>query len=502
MKRPGVWMSKFVVTITPPTPNGDVHIGHLSGPFLGADVFTRAQRQRGHECVLVSYSDDYQSYMLRRGRELDVDPRELALFNTRQINTSLKAVDIDIDKWMLSQDNPFFRDAVKETFDAAKAAGVMVWKTTDEPYCPDCDVWGYEAYGRGLCNFCGNDSDASQCEECAQAPDASKMKNFVCKLCGKPHDWRPTGRWFLKMGEFKEYLRTLHAANPMRPPLDTWIDDAVVHLEDWGVTRPEDGGLDLEEDGSCRVHTWAMGLSGYIAAVREYADGIGQPELADSFFKDPDARFYHFLGYDCAYSHCLVYPAQLSNMQGYAIQQRFIPNMFLKLDGLNLSTSRGHAIWVADFAKRAPSDSIRLYLAHVAPEQAGGDFWTNEFDSWLEEIFGRLIPAIIEGGQAIHPADQHPVPREIEDRLEELSQRLEKSTDPTSFSMKEMADVVLDALHLAGEQLGNKGALSAIALFLTGAGQPIVPRLSEEIAQAYGFDERSVLNAIRPQVAA
>jgi methionyl-tRNA synthetase len=91
-------MTKYIVTITPPTPNGDLHIGHISGPFLAADVFTRAQRQKGHECVLVSYSDDYQSYMLRKGMETNTDPVVLARRNTDRIEQSLAAVDIRVDK--------------------------------------------------------------------------------------------------------------------------------------------------------------------------------------------------------------------------------------------------------------------------------------------------------------------------------------------------------------------------------------------------------------------
>lgn len=493
-------MARFVVTITPPTPNGDIHIGHLAGPFLGADVFTRAQRQRGHDCVFVSYSDDYQSYMLRRGMELNADPRELAAHNTRLIKKSMQAVDVTVDHWLSAQDNVFFRDAVSETFESAKHAGALTWKTTSEPYCPDCKVWGYEAFGRGRCNFCGHDSDASQCEECAQAPDASKMKEFRCKLCGKQHEWRAVGRWFLKLGEFKRFLSELHTAHPMRAPLDSWAEGAIETLEDWGVTRPEDGGLDLEQGGACRVHTWFMGLSGYIATLREYAHTSGQPDLADRFFQDPDANFYHFLGYDCAFSHAVVYPSLLSTMRSFAIGQRFVPNLFLKLDGLNLSTSRGHAIWVADFAEMAPSDAIRLYLATVAPEQEGGNFQRQEFDRWRGEIFCELVPAILNAGQALRAAGQVEMPEEADREILALAERLEWATTPDAFSMRAMAGVVQDALRLAGQRLNNGRGLMAAGLFLAGAGQPLVPRLSDQLAQTFGFDAPSVRTAIRPQV--
>lgn len=384
----------------------------------------------------------------------------------------------------------------------AKAAGALVWKTSMEPYCPDCKVWGYEAFGRGLCNFCGHDSDASQCEECGQAPDASKMKDFHCKLCGKPFEWRPVGRWFLKLGEFQHYLSGLHAEHPMRAPLHEWAENAIPTLEDWGVTRPEDGGLDLEADGSCRVHTWFMGLSGYIAALREYAAIEGDPGLADRYLTDPDAKFFHFLGYDCAFSHALVYPALLSTMPAYRIAQRFVPNLFLKLDGLNLSTSRRHAIWVAEFAERAPSDSIRLYLASVAPEQEGGDFRTTEFETWLADTFGKLVPAIIEAGSRMRASGQVRLPDGHDPVILALAERLERGAEPESFSMKAMALVVQEALNLAGERLGDGPGLTAAALFLAAAGEPLVPRLSAQVAEAFGFEATALRDAIRLPVEA
>lgn len=102
-------MSKYIVTITPPTPNGDLHIGHIAGPFLSADVFTRIQRQRGHECVLLSYSDDYQSYMQRKGIETGIEPTVLAQSNTEKIKRSLAAMKISVDNWMSPYNNPFLR---------------------------------------------------------------------------------------------------------------------------------------------------------------------------------------------------------------------------------------------------------------------------------------------------------------------------------------------------------------------------------------------------------
>lgn len=489
-------MSRYIVTITPPTPNGDLHIGHISGPFLAADVFARVQRQRGHQCVLLSYSDDYQSYMLRKGMELDTDPVALARSNTDRIERSLAAVGIEMDFWMRPWDNPFFAEAVSQVFEAAQAAGAIEFRESMEPYCPHCKVWGYEAFGRGLCNFCGVDSDASQCEGCAQAPDAAKMANFRCKLCQRPHTWTPARRAFLKLGEFKETLRAVHAKSEHRFPLDGWLDEAIRDLVDWGVTRPGDAGLDLRPDGSCRVHTWFMGLAGYMAAFREHAQRIGAPQLYDEYWTSGAGKLVHFLGFDCVFSHALVYPALLSTLPHERVQQQFYPNQFLKLDGLNLSTSRNHAIWARELVEQACTDSVRLYLASIAPEEAEGNFERTVFQAWRKAVFTDLVPRLLAAGaggdrdwwQAAVGADRA--------LLQALRQQWLAAGDPERFSMKAMSGVMLDAIAMARERLDGGRPVSYLAAFIAVAGKSLTPRLSAQLLDAFALDEEEVTRSL------
>lgn len=488
-------MAKYVVTITPPTPNGDLHIGHISGPFLAADVFTRTQRQLGHECLFVSYSDDYQSYMLRKGLELKADPVQLALSNTDRIEHSLAAVDIKVDNWMRPQDNQYFHSAVAEVFEAAQAADAIEFRESKEPHCPRCDVWGYEAFGRGQCNFCGVDSDASQCEGCARAPDAARMPQFRCNLCSGAHEWKSVRRAFLKLGNYCSLLRALHARRRSRAPLDSWLPTAIDEIEDWGVTRPHDAGLDLKPDGSCRIHTWFMGLAGYLAACREYADRVDQPGLVDVYWHDAkDASLVHFLGFDCVFSHALVYPVLLSLLPGVKIDQRFIPNQFLKLDGLNLSTSRNHAIWVADLAREACADSARLYLASIAPEEAEGDFRRERFATWRTSVFKQALPALIAAGARSRQRWWTELAGADAPLLNGLRQQWMQAARVDGFSMKRMAGVLLDAIELARARLADDRDVEHLVAFIAVAGRPLIPTSSARIAEAWGLSEAE-LNA-------
>lgn len=486
-------MANLVVTITPPTPNGDLHIGHIAGPFMSADVYARVQRQRGHQCVLVSYSDDYQSYMLRRGLELGRDPVELAKSNTAKIRGTLASVGIAVDQWMEPYRNPYFEQAVREIYGAASDAGLITQRESLEPYCPSCKVWGYEAFGRGNCNYCGSDSDASQCECCAMAPEASKMTDFRCKLCSGPHQWLPVQRAFLNLADGAPRLLEQLGRLRLRKPLDSWIRDTLAQdLPDWGVTRPGDAGLDLAADGSCRIHTWFMGLAGYLAAFREYADGQGRlAQMTQQFWHSPDSQLVHFLGFDCAYSHMVVYPTLLNALPQVQARPMFYPNQFLKLEGLNLSTSRNHAIWARDLVAQACSDSVRLYLASVAPEESEGDFVLAAFQQWRGEIFGDFAGALLAAAAREPGSWSDDAEGDGGAIVQGLRRRWLAATSLDQFSMRQLAQVVLDTIALIRPRLASGRPVAHLAAFLAVAGQALHPALSARIVQAFGIDEEA-----------
>ena len=489
-------MAKYIVTVTPPTPNGDLHIGHIAGPFLGADVFTRVQRQQGHECVLVSYSDDYQSYMLRKGLETGIDPVELARRNTDRITASLAAIAICPDNWMRPYDNRYFREAVSEVFGQLREAGALTFRDSLEPYCASCDTWGYEAFARGTCNYCGHDSDPSQCENCAQAPDAAQMGGLYCKLCQKPPVFKTAPRAFLKLGDFEAYLRQNLLGRHWRAPLDAWLEETFEHLHDWGVTRPGESGLDLSADGSCRVHTWFMGLAGYMAAFREYAERVEDPDLFNRYWRSGQGTLVNFLGFDCVFSHCVVYPAQLATLDGLHVRQHFMPNQCLKLDGLNLSTSRNHAIWISDLVHQACADSARLYLASISPECSEGDFRLAHFQRWRQDTFGAFFPALIAAGASSSDAAADTGHAADDELVEVLRKQWLRATQVKHFSIRRMAQVLNDVIAITRSRLEEARTVSHWAALIAVMGKALIPDMAARIVQVYGLDEARVTSRV------
>lgn len=481
-------MTKLIVTITPPTPNGDLHIGHLAGPFLSADVFARVQRQQGHECILISYSDDYQSYMVRKGIETGRHRLVLARENTVRIKATLSAAGIEMDRWMSPYENPYFLAAAREIYQAAVTKGHVRRHNSAEPYCPRCDTWGYEAFGRGLCNFCGSDSDASQCECCAYPPDAAQMADFRCKLCRQPFEWRTVEREFLDMRAYTNHLRKIiYRGVPLRRPMDAWVEQ-ILHdgPAEWGITRPYEAGLDLRSDGSCRLHTWFLGIAGYMAVTREYGGRIArQPGLYDAYWRQPGVSLVHFLGYDCAYSHMVVYPSLLSNLDGPTPAPQFYPNQFLKLDGKNLSTSRNHAIWGRDLIREYGTDAVRLYLASIAPEEFEGDFRTDEFRSWYRTTWQGTINALIDHAGEGRAREHGSRPATRDDAsLGAFRQRWTAAASRDTFSMRALAGIVFDLIALGRERMALGQPVAEIVHTIGVLGQALHPALSDRIARS------------------
>lgn len=438
-------MGKYIVTITPPTPNGNLHLGHISGPFLAADVLARGLRQQGHEVVFLCYSDDYQSYVMRKAIELSTDRFELARKFAAEIEQTLKLAGISLDWFLKAYNNPYFSDAVTFFYQQAHARGAIKTGTQRVPYDSRHNVYGYEAFGRGTCNYCGHESDPSQCEYCAQAPDLHKMGVIHGTTYGGIMEWREVTREFLQLHRYKDYLLDHFRMIPLRSYLRDFITAALEREDlDWAIDRPGECGINIHTASHANIiHTWFSGIAGYLAAFTEWAHSIHKPGLVRDFWYDKDTSIVHFIGFDCSFSHALVYPSLLSNCDGMTSKVRLFPNKFLKLEGKDFSTSRGIAIWVNDILRDAPLDAVRFYLALHSPEEEECNFERKDFDDWTFHFF---LPGLqrLEKILAQELSDAGDEVLATEDRWvdEELMAEWRKHSSLDNFSMRQIAAVL------------------------------------------------------------
>ncbi|RYE54320.1 MAG: methionine--tRNA ligase, partial [Sphingobacteriales bacterium] len=283
-------MSKYIITVAPPTPNGNLHLGHIAGPFLAADVFNKVMRLLKHETIFVCYSDDYQDYVVRKSLENSIDRFDWATKFADQIGATLEKTEIALDWFMKAYNNPYFKESVKFFYENACAKDNISTVNTSVPYSLEDDVYGYEAFARGTCNYCGAESDPSQCEECANSPNIEKMGELVSIISKKPMVFVEKEREFFKLGNYTDFLERLYRTSFARIELKEFVSNAIENCNlDWFIDRPDGNGIELTLHGTQKIiHTWFSGMAGYYAATQEYSESIGNSSFWREFWTSPE----------------------------------------------------------------------------------------------------------------------------------------------------------------------------------------------------------------------
>lgn len=484
-------MSRMIVTITPPTPNGGLHLGHLAGPFLSADIYARAQRQQGHEVLLVCYSDDYQSYLARKAHELGREPRDLSAQYAAEIAQTLEQAHVKLDWFMRAWGNKHFLRCVAEHYRAVHAAGAIVDRELPVPWCTACDLLGYEAFARGACNHCGSPSDASQCEACAASPNATLMQDLRCTRCGAATAWRTMPRRLFKLGAFRDVLRADHAASTSRRPLREFLQRTLELPDlDWAINRPREHGVPIEQAGGGNelMSTWFCGLAGYQACLEEMSAVTGRADVVDDFWRRGDTRLVHFLGFDCSFSHAIGYRAILYTLAASPGQVHYYSNAFLKLDGADFSTSRGHAIWARDVLSRIDADVLRRYMVRVAPEEAPANFDSAGFDAWVDAAQQESLAVIEQARSVAVPSDAMPGRLENSSTARQLRRAWQAATHRDEFSavaLSAVLEAAFEQVHAAAPQ--SDGARAAALALLAAVASSVMPGFAAEIAKGLGI---------------
>jgi methionyl-tRNA synthetase len=470
-------MSKFIVTITPPTPNGDLHLGHISGPFLAADVCTRVLRQQGRDALLLCYSDDYQSYLQRKGREAGRDPRQIASENATAIHNSLRSVDIQLDHFLKSFDNATFLDEVSRYFTMLQRSANLQTRRVAIPYCDACNVFGYEGFGRGRCNHCGAPSDASQCEACARVPVMSAMGAMTCVLCRSEMRPRDQEALLWRIGRHYAGLRKHYENARHRPALAQYLREVLSNDGDeWLLSRPGEASIPVRDHVE-QVHTWFAGLPGYRATLREHLTRQDRVEDLASWWC-ADTTLVQFLGFDCTYSHAVAYASMLIEERDAPQTIHHFTNRFLKLDGEDFSTSRNHAIWVRELAAQFPADAIRLYTALRAPENEVRNFSRVDFREWFDDRFCRVLNGAWRSSSTVVAE----LSAHVHAQYNSIVAAWRSAVSLEKFSISAMAQVQMRLLELSeSAPISDRGFLW---LAFSELGKALHPQLSIEIRSA------------------
>ncbi|MGP4002921.1 methionine--tRNA ligase [Streptomyces sp. 8N706] len=456
---------KVLITCAPPNPNGDLHLGHLSGPFMGADVLRRYLVARGVPVSYVAYTDDHSCYVPRRGTELGWDARTTAFRYTSRIEQTLALAGMLPDYYEHPHREPKHDSLVHEHFLQLWKNGVITEQELPTTYCRTCDGFIYEAYIRGRCRFCAAPSDGTYCEECGYPQEPGGVVDGHCVTCGGEPELRSAPRLVVPLAPFAERLSALYAESPWRKRVLEFCKGMIEHgLPVVPISREADYGIPVPLEGweGHVLDTWFSGIFGYIAATAAHGTALGKPDEWQKVWKDQETELVHFIGFDCSFSHAVLWPALLLGLGDYITPKYVMSNEFYTLEGDKFSTSRGHAIWGFDFLREVPSDAVRLHLCLTAPEEAKTDFRLADFDrtvntllvGQLEDWAASVVSLLAqEHGSVVPGTDRADWPAAVRSLAEQLPEDMAGALEPDDFSLRGAASRLTDAVTRASEDL-------------------------------------------------
>jgi len=396
---------RIFIGVAWPYANGPLHLGHLAGCYLPADIFARYHRMRGNEVLMVSGSDSHGTPIMRKAEDDGVTPRDVVDQYHASFLKSWEQMGITFDLFTTTMtDN--HRETVSQMLLELHEKGLIYADTMKVTYSPDFQRFLPDRYVQGTCPHCKNtDARGDQCDNCGRILDPIDLVDPAYRHQGKyyPVEIRDTEHLFYKLSAFNDQLlEWVNTKDYWRPNVKNFTrgylteglkDRAISRDIDWGVPIPIPG---FEEK---RIYVWFEAVTGYLSASKEWAQRSGDPEAWRPFWEDPSTKAFYFIGKDNIPFHTIIWPAMLLGKGGLNLPYDVPANEFLTLQGKQLSTSRNWAVWVPDYLDRFPPDPLRYHLAANMPESSDADFSWSEYvrrnNDELVATFGNLVHRVL-----------------------------------------------------------------------------------------------------------
>jgi methionyl-tRNA synthetase len=388
---------RYTVTTALPYANGPVHIGHLAGVYVPADIYVRYLRMRGREVVFIGGSDEHGVPITLKARDNNTTPQAIVDTYHRMIKDAFEAFGITFDIYSRTS-NEIHHKTSSEFFRKLYDEGKFIEKTSAQYFDEEAGQFLADRYITGTCPHCNNErAYGDQCEACGTSLSPEELIQPRSTLSGATPVLRETKHWYLPLNEYEPWLREWILQghkddwrSNVYGQCKSWIDQglqprAVTRDLDWGVKVPIDG-----VEGKV-LYVWFDAPIGYISATRELTDDW------EKYWKDPESRLIHFIGKDNIVFHCIIFPAMLKAEGSYILPDNVPANEFLNLEGDKISTSRNWAVWLHEYLLDFPGkqDVLRYVLTANAPETKDNDFTWKDFqtrnNSELLAILGNLV---------------------------------------------------------------------------------------------------------------
>jgi methionyl-tRNA synthetase len=396
---------RITITAALPYTNGPVHIGHLAGVYVPADIYARYLRGKGKDVAFVCGSDEHGVPITITAKKEGVSPQDVVDKYNGIIKKSFQDFGITFDNYSRTS-APIHHETASEFFKDLDAKGEFVEKVEMQLYDAEANQFLADRFVIGTCPKCGNEeSYGDQCEKCGTSHNATDLIHPKSAITGNVPTLKETKHWFLPLDQhesfLKEWILEGHKndwKSNVYGQVKSWIDDglrprAVTRDLDWGIPVPAEGG-----EGKV-LYVWFDAPIGYISSTKEWAAREGKDW--EPYWKDKETKLVHFIGKDNIVFHCIIFPAMLKAQGDYILPDNVPANEFLNLEGNKLSTSKNWAVWLHEYLEEFPDkqDVLRYVLTASAPETKDNDFTWKDFqarnNNELVAVFGNFINRVV-----------------------------------------------------------------------------------------------------------
>jgi methionyl-tRNA synthetase len=396
---------RYTVTAALPYTNGPIHIGHLAGVYVPADIYARYLRLTGNDVAYICGSDEHGVAIPMRAKKEGVSPQEIIDKYHTIIKQSFKDFGISFDNYSRTSSKIHHKTASDFFIDLHKK-GDFIEEVTAQLYDAEANQFLADRFVIGTCPKCGfEESYGDQCEHCGTSHNGTDLINPKSAITGNTPTLKETKHWFLPLDKHESFLREWiidgHKSDwksNVLGQVKSWIDDglrprAVTRDLEWGIPVPVDGG-----EGKV-LYVWFDAPIGYISSTKEWAEREGKNW--EDYWKDENTKLVHFIGKDNIVFHCIIFPSMLKAHGGYILPENVPANEFLNLEGNKLSTSKNWAVWLHEYLEEFPNqqDVLRYTLTANAPENKDNDFTWKDFqaknNNELVAIFGNFINRVV-----------------------------------------------------------------------------------------------------------
>jgi len=393
---------RIFIGVAWPYANGHLHLGHIAGAYLPADIFARYHRIKGNEVLMVSGSDQHGTPVTIRAEAEGKTPQEVVSRYHQGFLDSWKKLGISFDLFTTTGTENHARVA-QDFFLKLLDKGYIYKAKMPLPYCHNCRRFLPDRYVEGTCPNCKSPkARGDQCDDCGKPLNPVDLIELRCSICKTPPEIKDSEHFFLRLSAFSEQLKSwVQGRSHWRPNVLNFTQRYLTDgLRDRAITRDIEWGVPIPLPGfdQKRIYVWFEAVIGYLSASKEWSESTGNSDKWSSFWRG-DTKSYYFIGKDNIVFHTIIWPAMLMGYGDLNLPYNVPANEFLTLDGKKLSTSRNWAVWIPDYLERYPADPLRYLMSANMPETSDADFSWREYvrrnNDELVATYGNLVQRVL-----------------------------------------------------------------------------------------------------------